>query len=84
MQVLFVVLVDKVARYIWSVEPYNSILVKLSCYTTKSLLSLVEDLEKGRVKRRLEEEFLKVGCKGELEVTITNAEELNEALNEIR
>ena len=84
MQVLFVVLVDKAARYIWSVEPYNSILVELGCYTTKSFVSLVEDLEKGRVKRRLEEEFENVGCKGELEISITNAEEVHEALDEIR
>ena len=44
----------------------------------------MEDLENGRVKERLEEEFEKVGCKGELEVTLINAEEVHEALDEIR
>ena len=76
--------VDSVTRFIWNVEPYNSILVELHCYTTNNFLSLMEDLETGRVKGRLEEEFEKVGCKGELEVTITNAEEVHEALDEIR
>ena len=83
MKVLAVVLVDQVACYIRNVEPFNSILVELGCYTTKSFVSLVEDLEKGRVKRRLEEEE-NVGCKGELEISITNAEEVHEALDEIR
>lgn len=69
---------------IWRVEPYNSILVELHCYTTANFLSLVVNFEKGRVKRRLEEEFGKVGCKGELELTITNEEEVYEALDEIR
>ena len=71
-------------RTIWMIEPRKSILVELHCYTTENFLSLVEDFEKGRVKRRLEEEFEKVGCKGELELTITNKEEVYEALGEIR
>ena len=77
-------MVDEAARNIRNVEPCNSILVELHCYTTKSFRSLMEDLENGRVKRRLEEEFEKVGCKGELEVTLINAEEVHEALDEIR
>ena len=83
-KVLDTVLVDEAARNIRNVEPFNSILVELHCYTTKSFRSLMEDLENGRVKRRLEEEFEKVGCKGELEVTLINAEEVHEALDEIR
>ena len=83
-KVLDTVLVDEAARNIRNVEPCNSILVELHCYTTKSFRSLMEDLENGRVKRRLEEEFEKVGCKGELEVTLINAEEVHEALDEIR
>ena len=70
-------------RAIWT-HYRKSILVELHCYTTENFLSLVEDLEKGIVKRRLEEEFEKVGCKGELELTITNKEEVYEALGEIR
>ena len=84
MKILAVVLVDQVACYIRNVEPFNSILVELHCYTTKSFRSLMEDLENGRVKGRLEEEFEKVGCKGELEVTLINAVEVHEALDEIR
>ena len=83
-KILVVVLVGQAARYLGSVFPFNSILVELHCYTTKSFLSFMEDLEKDRVKRRLEEEFQKVGCKGELEVIITNAGEVHEALDEIR
>ena len=83
-KILVIVLVDQVARYLGNVWPFNSILVELRCYTTKSFLSFMEDLEKGRVKRRLEEEFQKVGCKGELEVIITNPREVHEALDEIR
>ena len=71
-------------RTIWMIEPRQSILVELHCYTTENFLSLVEDFEKGIVKRRLKEEFEKVGCKGELELTITNKEEVYEALGEIR
>lgn len=70
-------------RTIWTYY-LKSILVELHCYTTENFLSLVEDLEKGIVKKRLEEEFEKVGCKGELEITITNKEEMYEALGEIR
>lgn len=70
-------------RTIWTYY-LKSILVELHCYTTENFLSLVEDLEKGIVKKRLEEEFEKVGCKGELEITITNKEEVYEALGEIR
>ena len=83
-EILVFVLADQVARFLVNVWPFNSILVELRCYTTKSFLSFMEDLEKGRVKRRLEEEFQKVGCKGELEITITNAGEVHEALDEIR
>lgn len=71
-------------RRIWSVEPYNSILVELHCYTEKNFLSLMEDFETGRVKRRLEKEFEKVGCEGELEVTLVNEAEVYEAQNQMR
>ena len=69
---------------IQSVQTKCSILVELFCCTKENFLSLVEDFEKGIVKRRLEEEFEKVGCKGELELTITNEEEVYETLGEIR
>ena len=75
---------DVLKRCIWSVERCNSILVKLHVYTTENFLSLMEDLKIGRVKRRLEEEFEKVGCEGELEVTLVNKEEVYEAQNHMR
>ena len=75
---------NELTRRIWSVEPYNSILVELHCYTTENFLSLMEDFKIGRVKRRLEEEFEKVGCEGELEVTLVNEEEVYEAQNQMR
>lgn len=75
---------DELKRRIWSVEPYNSILVELHCYTTENFLSLMEDLKIGRVKQRLEEEFKKVRCEGELEVTPVNKEEVYEAQNQMR
>ena len=75
---------NELKRRIWSVEPYNSILVELHCYTTENFLSLMEDFKIGRVKRRLEEEFEKVGCEGELEVTLVNEKEVYEAQNQMR
>lgn len=75
---------DELKRRIWSVEPYNSILVELHCYTAENFLSLMEDLKIGRVKQRLEEEFKKVRCEGELEVTLVNKEEVYEAQNQMR
>ena len=71
-------------RTIWTMERSTSIVVELHCYTTENFLSLVEDFENGIVKRRLEEEFEKVGCKGELKLTITNEEEVYEALRETK
>ena len=44
----------------------------------------MDDFESGKVKRRLEEEFEKVGYKGELEVTIINGSDVYRALDQIR
>lgn len=82
--VLGTVFIQVMQCAICSVQTRCSILVELLCCTKEHFLSLVEDFEKGIVKRRLEEEFEKVGCKGELELTITNEEEVYEALGEIR
>ena len=76
--------VDELKRRIWSVEPYNSILVELHCYTAQNFLSLMKDFKTGRVKRRLLKEFEKVGCEGELEVTLVNKAEVYEAQNQMR
>lgn len=82
--VLTTVFIEVMKCAIQSVQTKCSILVELLCCTKENFLSLVEDFEKGIVKRRLKEEFEKVGCKGELELTITNEEEVYEALGEIR
>ena len=55
-------------RQVVGVRPSESVLVELHCYTKESFVSLMDDFESGKVKRRLEEEFEKVGYKGELEV----------------
>lgn len=51
----------------------GSIIVILSCYTQQSVLQFVKDLKENKVKRRLEEEFKKIGFDNELEVTIVRA-----------
>ena len=71
-------------RRLWNVEQNNSIHVELHFCTRENFLSLMEDLKTGRVKRRLEKEFEKVGCEGELEVTLMNEEEVYKALDQIR
>ena len=66
------------------VRPSESVLVELHCYTKESFVSLMDDFESGKVKRRLEEEFEKVGYKGELEVTIINGSDVYRALGQTR
>ena len=71
--------VDPVVRAI-----EGSILVGLFCRTEKSFLRFVNDFETKRTKVRLEEEFRNIGFFGELEVTITNIEEVYEKVDHIR
>ena len=71
-------------RRVINLRPTKSVLVELRCYTKESFLSFMDDLESGTVKRRLEEEFAKVGYKGELEVTIINEKDVYRALDQIR
>ena len=71
-------------RRVAGVRPSESVVVELHCYTRQSFVSLVDDFESGKVKRRLEEEFAKVGYKGELEVTIINGSDVYRALDQIR
>ena len=54
----------------------GSIIVKLSCYTLQSIVQFVKDLKENKIKRRLEEEFKKIGFDHELEVTIVHAQEV--------
>lgn len=62
----------------------SSILVELCCHTKESFLSFLEAFEAKIVKQRLQEEFLEIGFKEELEVTITNVKEVYENVNQIR
>lgn len=62
----------------------GSIIVELYCHTDRSLLKFVDDFETKKVKYRLEEEFTKIGLKGELPVIITNEEEVYKKVQEIR
>lgn len=45
---------------------------------------ILEAFEAKIVKQRLQEEFLEIGFKEELEVTITNVKEVYENVNQIR
>lgn len=71
-------------RQVVDVRPSRSVLVELHCYTKESFVSLMDDFESGNVKQRLEEEFEKVGYKGELEVAIVNESDVYSALDQIR
>ena len=62
----------------------GSITVELHCYTKQSVLQFVKDLKENEVKRRLEEEFKKIGFDAELEVTLVNAEEVFQREEELR
>ena len=78
------VVLESSGRQVINMRPIKSVLVELRCYTKESFLSFMADLESGKVKRRLEEEFAKVGYKGELEVTIRNEKDVYRALDQIR
>lgn len=78
------VVLESSGRQVIDMRPTKSVLVELSCYTKESFLSFMDDLESKKVKRRLEEEFGKVGYKGELEVTIINENDVYRALDQIR
>ena len=78
------VVLESSGRQVINMRPIKSVLVELRCYTKESFLSFMADLESGKVKRRLEEEFAKIGYKGELEVTIINEKDVYRALDQIR
>ena len=62
----------------------GSILVELHCHSEHSFIKFVEDFEAGKVKRRLEEEFTKIGFQEELRVTIENADEVYKRVEVVR
>ena len=62
----------------------HSILVQLYCHAETSLLLFLEDVETKTIKFKLEEEFKKIGFKEELNVSIRNAEKVNQRVRQIR
>ena len=57
----------------------GSLHVRLHCFTDKRFLEVLADYESGRMKERLQEEFLQIGIKVEgLKVEIENMVEVNE------
>ena len=62
----------------------GSIFVELCCHTERSLLQFVQDFETKKVKRTLEKEFNEIGFKEDLDVTIRNAGEVYNKVQEIR
>ena len=50
----------------------------------QSLLLFLDDFNTGKVKKRLEKEFRKLGCEEELKVTISNLDEVHKRLNQTR
>ena len=53
--------------------------VLLECFTDKRFLEVIDDVESGRLKERLEKEFLEIGITvGGLQVEIENMEEVKE------
>ena len=57
----------------------GSLHVLLHCFTDERFLEVLEDYESGRMKERLQEEFLQIGIKVEgLKVEIENMVEVNE------
>ena len=57
------------ADNVLSIRP-SSILVEFVCYTEERYQAFMDAFTTGTVKRRLQEEFSKIGFKGELQVTI--------------
>ena len=55
----------------------GSLRVILRCYSPQSFLQFLDDYETGRVKKRLNEEFSKIGI-GNVILEIANAEEIKE------
>ncbi len=62
----------------------GSIVVELHFHSEKSFLQFMEDFGARKVKNKLEEEFTKIGFQRTLKVTIINADEVRDKVNEIR
>ena len=62
----------------------GSILVTLRCCSRQRFLTFLLDFERKEAKERLESQMRGIGFKEELEVTITNREEVDETFDEMR
>ena len=62
----------------------GSILVTLRCCSRQRFLAFLLDFERKEAKERLESQMRGIGFKEELEVTITNRDEVDETFDEIR
>lgn len=62
----------------------GSVVVTLLCHSEQSFLKFYEDFKANEIKQRLEKEFIKIGFKQELEVTIINAEEVEKKAKKLR
>ena len=62
----------------------GSILVNLQCRSRQRFLAFLLDFERKEAKEKLESRMRGIGFKEELEVTITNREEVDETFDEIR
>ena len=58
----------------------GSLVVELHCSSSKCFLVFWNDYQSGSVKKRLSEEFSKIGIKGDLTVEIENEEEVTKVL----
>ena len=62
----------------------GSILVNLQCRSRHRFLAFLLDFERKEAKENLESQLRGIGFKEELEVTITNRQEVDETFDEIR
>lgn len=62
----------------------GSILVEMVCHTEQSFLLFLDEFKAGKIKQRLEKEFRMIGCEEELNVTITNLDDVHKSLTETR
>ena len=67
---------DRDDQEIKDIKP-GSLHVELHCFTDQRLVEVLEDFECGKMKERLQQEFLEIGIElGELKVEIENIEEV--------
>ena len=63
----------------------GSLLVPLHCFTDERFLEVLDDFISGRLKERLQEEFLRIGVETQgMEIEIKNVEEVNKISDAIQ